>query len=440
MHPETQYVFFSMLELGELTAEVPLVLSLIERKNGTHIDLDSMMDSPKVSFGGDIKKLVEDYYEMASSIERSLIGYNFIMESHTQLGEVVQGVENSLKRIYLDNDSRDMLILSGLEDDSPELSIKKRSMREVMLVRSQRSIMESDSRISSFLADFKLKFERYSSNISHTLQEAMEYLYKEEHQEAASILREAFPASPEGVLPSSFGDPFCPSSLNFAKPKKKKRDIKKVRRVFNKSVEALSKFLGPSDTKSFINGKEFRLEGEKYNYLLRSTGGLMSKTEHLNNHSIQYDLELYSKNWVFYANLCVAFPGSPVLDQVLSVYLMVKSGQEEDLIRNSNLFRRSDELYLDGYLVELKGLKKRSFDRVFGAPKTRREVFFDSKRPQLKVRIQNTLLGMLGVPRSLGRDLFNQELSFDERLDYVGVGIPMPRHLDFLSESESVLV
>ena len=136
--------------------------------------------------------------------------------------------------------------------------------------------------------------------------------------------------------------PFSPPKIDY---KKEKKERKQTRNIIKKSINGLKKFVPYNNIKSFINGAGFEVIGHKYKWVI-------SKKEHytvekyskiLNSIHIPYELKLYSKENEFLADLCVTFSGCPILDQILSTVLHIKSGDEDGLLENCNFYNPSEE-------------------------------------------------------------------------------------------------
>ena len=422
MCAETQYIYHSMLELGELTNEIPLMFELMEKSSSKKINLTEVFDLDEDRFKDNIELLTNEYYRTTSPIERSLIGYSFIMGAHNQLNSLVLNIKRQLKNIYLGKPSN-MLMLT--ETPNKYSSIKSNVLSEIMLRKNQLMVLNESEDIISYLLNFKERYKKYTMGITHTLQESISYYYNINRVNTDELFN--------NLRTNYSGEDFFDRHSN---KKVTKKEEKQLKRVLNKSIDILGSFIGRKNVSSFIGGEEFKIEGKIFNYKMVNTGNLLAKTKHIQNYAIQYDLLLFDKEWTYLSKLCVTFPGSPVLDQVLSVYLMIQAGQEKELLKASNFYSRSDELGLNDEVTRIKGFKdieteaSRKIRKV--GKKTKKELLFESKNIILDKKIKSLIIKELNVPKIIGVEFFNQELTFDERVDYIGVGIEMPTHLDFL--------
>jgi len=420
MSSDTSYIFQSMYEELQLTPEVPIAIELM------NLDVDYIHDNGNIY--RDIEINFQKWYkEESSDIEKSFLAYYFITESSFQLKEIKLHLVNILKNHYLSkNEEESSFVFLSVDDEleeQKELIIKSNSIKEIFLIKNHELLF--DNFIINYLNKYIVKYNLFTSNIKHTFEESMRWFYETHRKVDSDII---FNMEPLNIIESQ-------SIVS----KTSKKEDKKVKRIFNKSLDVLNKFLGVSKSKSFISGDGFKLEGNLYNYKLKKLHNcLLEATKNINNNSIQYSLELYSKDNNFLSNLCVTFPGSPILDQVLSVYLMIEANQEEELLKSSNFYNRKEEfLYKDEYLSNLKGFNSKVISddntnvNVF-FKKSKKETFFDSKKLLLNQKIERNLFNGEKIPKKIIQELFNQELSFDQKMDYISIGIPMPEHMDFL--------
>lgn len=111
-------------------------------------------------------------------------------------------------------------------------------------------------------------------------------------------------------------------------------------RVMNKSLKIIRKFFPARDLEDFLKCIEISIPGTLFNYgfKLRNRHDLISYSKNMSNFSISWDLNIYTKHDEKIARSCITFKNSPILDQVLSVYLMIKSNNEKEILLNSGFF------------------------------------------------------------------------------------------------------
>ena len=136
--------------------------------------------------------------------------------------------------------------------------------------------------------------------------------------------------------------------------RKLKVERKKLRSVLKKSIGVLQRFIGLDKLLRFLKGEGFIIEAKRFNYRLTLPNhkSLIDGTRNIDHYSIKYDLEILSKENVKICNVCTIFQGSPILDQVLSAYMFLVAGEEEEFLKNCNFIRREDNFY--EFFPELK--------------------------------------------------------------------------------------
>jgi len=148
------------------------------------------------------------------------------------------------------------------------------------------------------------------------------------------------------------------------KPKKVEKVNKKTPgvKVLNKSLKIIRKFFPARDLEDFLKCIEINVPGEMFTYgfKLRERQDLIRYSKNMSNFSISWDLNIYTKLGEKIARSCITFKNSPILDQVLSVYLMIKSNNEKEILLNSGFFDREYPLFsniLDPLVKKLKEAK-----------------------------------------------------------------------------------
>ena len=130
-------------------------------------------------------------------------------------------------------------------------------------------------------------------------------------------------------------------------------------KVLNKSMKILQKFMSNFEFHSIINCKEVLIKGRLFHYgfRIRNRMDLITNSANTDNFAISWDLNIYTKEDNKLARACIVFPKSPILDQVLSVYLMIKADKENDILLNSGFFDKDNIGFysiLEPYVTLLK--------------------------------------------------------------------------------------
>lgn len=110
-----------------------------------------------------------------------------------------------------------------------------------------------------------------------------------------------------------------------------------------KSFKGLTKFLKKDEYHDLFINNELIIEGINWNFKISfyNRKDIITYSENINNFSIPYNLELLTKNNNYVSSICIVYPGCPILDEILSTILLIKSGQENLIITTGNHFKQS---------------------------------------------------------------------------------------------------
>ena len=111
-----------------------------------------------------------------------------------------------------------------------------------------------------------------------------------------------------------------------------------------KSFKGLTKFLRKDEYDDLFIHNDLVIEGQAWNFRIsfNKRKDIITYSEHIDNFSIPYNLELLTKSNEFICTICIVYPGCPILDEILSTILLIKSGQEDVIINTGNHMRKSD--------------------------------------------------------------------------------------------------
>jgi hypothetical protein len=110
-----------------------------------------------------------------------------------------------------------------------------------------------------------------------------------------------------------------------------------------KSFKGLTRFLRPDEYEDLFNRNDLVVEGINWNFRIyfNSKKDIITYTKNMDNYSIPYKLELLTKSGERLCDICIIYPGCPILDEILSTLLLIKSGQEDVLIDTGNHLNKS---------------------------------------------------------------------------------------------------
>jgi hypothetical protein len=124
-----------------------------------------------------------------------------------------------------------------------------------------------------------------------------------------------------------------------------RRSVRHERRVVNRSLKASEQFLGAATTRLFVSGKSVRITGRLATYAVWRSGDLLS------DHG-GATVSVYNRAGdVFLCRLCIYTKGVPLLDHLTSLFVHIKAGQEECILREGNPYDVAPEAKDEPWLV-----------------------------------------------------------------------------------------
>ncbi len=162
------------------------------------------------------------------------------------------------------------------------------------------------------------------------------------------------------------------SSTRVITGKSKPQEVKKpIKNSIKRALKLLDNFGMEEDTKIFLKGDEIEIShpDSLFKFVITKSryNSVINRTERP-GHGIPFGLELFTKSGIHVSNLCVYAVDTPMLDQLFMVAMYVKSGNEEDLLREANFFGITQDTTLKELIVsevdylEPKLLPKRKTD------------------------------------------------------------------------------
>ena len=183
--------------------------------------------------------------------------------------------------------------------------------------------------------------------------------------------------------------------------------------ILKKSLKGISRFISSKDLiKMFKDG--LIVIGKQYNFLIKvDINNLLKYSDIQDNSSITYTLELLNKDNEKICKICVVYKDCPILDEILTVYLSIKSGNESKIIEIGNHFSRT-EIYKDYFPDSIN-------------------VYLDNIREDAESRSNYAFIRLIRcwfedrVSRYLKKEeigyILDSDVSWDESIDYAGVNI-----------------
>ena len=221
-------------------------------------------------------------------------------------------------------------------------------------------------------------------------------------------------------------------------------------KILNKSLKIIRKFFPATELMDFLKCIEVVVPGELFDYgfKLRERKDLIRYSKNITTFSINWDLVIYTKLGEKIARSCITFKGSPILDQVLAVYLLLKSGKEKEILLNSGFFDREYPYFSEILEPLVKSLKdeklqntnidnlretnlrreeiNETLDGLYGSDRyqnLRRNRYLEHifQQTEIKTSINNWIREYFfvnGFDRTLYDYTTNLDVSFGEAVDY----------------------
>lgn len=237
----------------------------------------------------------------------------------------------------------------------------------------------------------------------------------------------------EDLLHPNIGTQIRNTMLPNAKTLKKEKLSKNtpgVRRL-NKSLKVFRKYVPSKLATDFLRCLEITIPGELYNWSLqlKTRKDLVTYSDYLNNYAISFNLYVMTKNNLKISRCCIVFNGCPILDEVLAIYMMIKTGREIDILNGSGFFDKDKTLF-DMFvepILQKKEIKTDAmvdligvYDTLDGSNPNRLQPEQIRHPAEIKSRIRSWLVSYLSryIPDDIIEYTTNLDVSWDEAVDY----------------------
>lgn len=207
----------------------------------------------------------------------------------------------------------------------------------------------------------------------------------------------------------------------------KTKEEKYIKKAIKKGLKTLSNLISNKNANAFVSGDGFVIEGNKFNFFFKKNRGYNTIWEHTKNpisRHIPYQLEILSKDNVLLCEICVVFPDTPIIDQLIAAILYIQSGNEEELIKTGNIMNATDAYYdnecikkihnkMPPQLNEIRNLIENESDGEKAYSKIKLEIF-----EKIKIETYYKSMGILSGFPNLKCDFFAKDIVFDEVMHY----------------------
>ncbi len=220
------------------------------------------------------------------------------------------------------------------------------------------------------------------------------------------------------------------ANAKILKKEKLSKNTPGVRRL-NKSLKVFRKYVPSKLATDFLRCLEITIPGELYNWSLqlKTRKDLVTYSDYLNNYAISFNLYVMTKNNLKISRCCIVFNGCPILDEVLAIYMMIKTGREIDILNGSGFFDKDKTLF-DMFvepILQKKEIKTDAmvdligvYDTLDGSNPNRLQPEQIRHPAEIKSRIRSWLVSYLSryIPDDIMEYTTNLDVSWDEAVDY----------------------
>jgi len=412
MSLDVKYCFDSELDCFNYTGADLLSYLILNDVNVDEI-FDNSDNSDSTPFMEVLNNNFNEWYLNTTELNKSIIFYKFLLNSKYQLKNWVNKLHKLLNEIDYKIDCRNNFTTLQYKIEEKNLKLKSSDKNHTSLIREKK--YKDLKNLFDFIKMFQKKYYFYLSNTTLTFDQTMRTLYNQNLEEGSKSLDNFI----NNTNIEKIEEKEIIPKIN---KKTEKQNKKLMKRMLNKSIGTLKSFLGDTKTNAFLKGEEFSIEGNFFNYKITKNQkySLLQEQKDTHNVHIPYILNIYNKSNNFLGDMCVTFPGSPILDQILSVYLMISSNNETELLNSSNFYNTTEDFdnnkYIKKFRPDLVKREKITSDFSFLQQNTERIANINDFT-KLEKYIQTMVFNRL-LPNEVNEFIFKTELVWDEIIDY----------------------
>lgn len=339
--PDIQYVMDSSFELLEQTPDVNAAAYYSGMNLIRYFDMYDAHYSMEGACSSIVNlcSMMHQWIDKQDDLTRGVILSNNIYDVKTQLNEFILGTTNTLVKNYLNN--------NGIQEDlsnSMYFTMNFSEERNIVNVMKEQDIL-FPANIATVIMQDKRSFD-YLMMLKNQLVKTLDIdaSFDELHKKYLKITKASIESTDYTLDERNLI--VHKDSISVSK-KIELRD--KGRKALKKGIKKFSNLFGKNNINSFISGDGFTVEGEMFNWHFKqkkSTSLVVMTHSPLNGH-IPYSLQLMNKENFVLADCCVyVSENTPIIDQIITIVMYIKH-DEEELIKNCNLFNVRDILNQD---------------------------------------------------------------------------------------------
>lgn len=325
--PDSSYIMESSFDLLEMTPDVPISTYL------SGFNLDYYFDTYDAHYmnGGAspaIKNLSSLMYEWVDNQDektRAIALSENIYSVDNQFKELILGTTNKLIKSFLNNqgivDKNNSFI--GAIDIPEDQELNIMDEKDIYFPANIGSALINSNRNYDYILNIK-------NQLKKTIETKVPLADLQKHFKSFESIKKSFEIESNIIKPNKL---------------ETERNIQ-AKKAIKKGINKFTNLFGEKNIKSFISGDGFTVEGKlyKWNFSQRKNVSILSMTHSPMKYHIPYILTLMTKDDIVLSNCCVYVENNtPIIDQIITIMLYIQH-DEEELLKNCNLFNRSPEV------------------------------------------------------------------------------------------------
>jgi len=394
MHPEDRYILSNLLSDAKITNDIWFA---VDQGFIPSSDMSQIMDTP--NYEDLLVGLFNEWYNEKANPEQQLLadlnGYLHLNDQFDDLKTIMSlsisdGMENyhledsenpeqdsEIKMIPVENTVIDnikaeltekepeVINLSQLCLDNPMKILMAEELKENFPIRTEKDL-DNNTNIVYIMnyskrenwkdlvngIFFRLRNNNYKG-VSvqgamdwlihyHEIQRAKDIAFTQELCDGEAWMDEKLPEN--DLTRKQDRRSFIAKKLNIKKSKEEGYAKKAIKR----GLKLLANFIPTEDINLFTSNDGFLVEANLFNYRFRKGHtSIISHTLNPVSYHIPYDLIVLNKDNVELANMCMYFDETPMIDQIVSTILYIKSGNEKEILSTGNFYNKRPEFYKD---------------------------------------------------------------------------------------------
>lgn len=132
----------------------------------------------------------------------------------------------------------------------------------------------------------------------------------------------------------------------------KKQKLVKTRKGIKKAVKLFDNVLGSENWNAFLKEDGYTISSDMFDYKFVKKLDIIKMSEN-DSYASPFDLAIYDKSNTKLANLCVYFEQTPIIDQLIGMYLYIKHAETE-FLNKANFFNVQKAAHTNENLITVR--------------------------------------------------------------------------------------